>query len=135
VRRDTGGRSQHPYETLAKTVQASLDTIHNDMFARAQKARDEHIKKLTQWHDVVPALDGKNIILVPWCRENECEDAIKDRSKKSEADAGPQDEKAPSMGAKSLCIPFDQPEEGVKGLKCIQCGREAQIWGLFGRSY
>ena len=106
------------------------------MFTGAQKIRDEHVKKLTVWDDVAPALDAKNVILVPWCRESECEDTIKERSsRKNEPGAEAQDEKAPSMGAKSLCLPFDQPAEGVKGLKCIQCGKDAQIWGLFGRSY
>jgi prolyl-tRNA synthetase len=106
------------------------------MLSRARQVRDAHVIQLTKWDDVVPALDAKNVILVPWCRDGKCEDTIKERSsKKNDPDAGPQDEKAPSMGAKSLCIPFDQPEEGVAGLKCIQCGKEALVWGLFGRSY
>jgi hypothetical protein len=38
------------------------------------------------------------------------------------------------MGAKSLCIAQMRPEEGVEGLKCIQCCKKATVWGLFGRS-
>jgi prolyl-tRNA synthetase len=106
------------------------------MYAKAKLAYDTHIVKLTSWADVIPALDAKNVILVPWCNESDCEDTIKERSGKRELVEGEtQDEKAPSMGAKSLCIPFAQPEEGVHGLKCVQCGKEAKVWGLFGRSY
>ena len=50
----------------------------------------------------------------------------------------PQDERAPSAGAKSLCIPFDQsrwaPIEPGK-TKCPACGKDAKHWALFGRSY
>lgn len=48
---------------------------------------------------------------------------------------GAEDEKAPSAGAKSLCIPHDQARWGeVKGKKCPQCGSDAKRWTLFGRS-
>lgn len=106
------------------------------MFIKAKKEYDSHVVKLTKWEDVVPTLDAKNVILVPWCADSECEDAIKERSGKKElAEGEVQDDRAPSMGAKSLCIPFEQPKEGVEGLECIQCNMKAKVWGLFGRSY
>jgi hypothetical protein len=52
--------------------------------------------------------------------------------------AEPQDERAPSAGAKSLAIPFDQtrwtPIEDGK-TKCVGCGQDAKRWTMFGRSY
>ena len=49
-----------------------------------------------------------------------------------------EDAKAPSAGAKSLCIPFDQERFGAfpdgEQQKCIQCGEKAKRWTLFGRS-
>lgn len=47
---------------------------------------------------------------------------------------------APSMGAKSLCIPFDQPSggaESIEKLKCIhtKCSEKPKFYTLFGRSY
>lgn len=106
------------------------------MYSRAKETFDSRIVKLTEWKDVVRTLDGKNLILIPWCEDSDCEDTIKERSGKKElAEGEVQDDRAPSMGAKSLCIPFEQPNEGVEGLKCIQCGMKAKIWGLFGRSY
>lgn len=49
-----------------------------------------------------------------------------------------QDERAPSAGAKSLAIPFDQERWTPlkKGeTKCVGCGQEAKRWTMFGRSY
>jgi hypothetical protein len=50
----------------------------------------------------------------------------------------PQDERAPSAGAKSLAIPFGQsrwsPIEPGK-TKCPACGQDAKRWTMFGRSY
>lgn len=52
--------------------------------------------------------------------------------------AEPQDERAPSAGAKSLAIPFDQslwtPIEPGK-TKCPACGNDSKRWTMFGRSY
>ena len=44
---------------------------------------------------------------------------------------------APSMGAKSLCIPFDQPMELTADTKCVypECDQPAKYYTLFGRSY
>ena len=48
------------------------------------------------------------------------------------------DERAPSAGAKSLAIPFDQSKWDpiVPGeTKCVACGKDAKRWTMFGRSY
>ena len=106
------------------------------MFIRAKETYDSRVVKVHNWKDVVPTLDGRNLILIPWCNESQCEDEIKERSGKRElAEGETEDDRAPSMGAKSLCIPLEQPTEGVEGLDCIQCGMKAKVWGLFGRSY
>ena len=136
MRRDTLGKVTCKLSSVTTDIPALLKTIQKDMYLRAKNDFDTHVVKLTEWKDVVPTLDAKNIILVPWCEDSECEDTIKDRSaKKDLAEGEVQDERAPSMGAKSLCIPFEQPAEGVHGLNCIQCGKTAKVWALFGRSY
>lgn len=49
-----------------------------------------------------------------------------------------EDSKAPSAGAKSLCIPHDQEQYGPfpdgEAQKCVACGQKAKSWTLFGRS-
>ena len=47
---------------------------------RAKKEMDEHTKKVTHWGDFVDALDGKNILLAPFCETDACEEAIKKES-------------------------------------------------------
>ena len=44
---------------------------------------------------------------------------------------------APAMGAKALCIPFDQPHPIVAGQRCVrpQCDNAPQFYTFFGRSY
>lgn len=39
------------------------------------------LKVITEWKDFVPALDKKNIAVIPWCEVEACEDDIKERSK------------------------------------------------------
>lgn len=135
VRRDTGKKDPVSLEGLPQTVSGLLDDIQKDMFARAKGAYQERLKAITRWEDLVPALDSKNIVVIPWCEREQCEDDIKEKSARA---AEPTDERAPSAGAKSLCIPFDQSKwDSIEPgkTKCVGCGQDAKRWTMFGRSY
>ena len=80
VRRDTGKKDQVSLEGLPQKVSALLDTVQKDMFARAKGAYEERLKAITRWEDLVPALDNKNVVVIPWCEREACEDDIKERS-------------------------------------------------------
>ncbi|OLL21686.1 putative proline--tRNA ligase [Neolecta irregularis DAH-3] len=135
VRRDNGVKTPIALSNVEIEVPKLLETIQSDMFIKAKTVFDSRIKQITEWEKFVPALDSKNVVLVPWCERDDCEDNIKERSSRQPDDTAV-DEKAPSMGAKSLCIPFDQPEGIVKGkMKCVACNQDASVWCLFGRSY
>ncbi|KAI9225204.1 MAG: hypothetical protein DHS80DRAFT_20796 [Piptocephalis tieghemiana] len=139
-RRDTGVKAPIALDDLVTRVPELLSTIQADMFSRAKETLSERMVKVRQWDQVVPTLDARNLLLLPWCEGPKCEDSIKERSARSaSSDDEPQDEKAPSMGAKSLCIPFDQPsgpDAIIPGeTKCVGCGLDARTWALFGRSY
>ncbi|UZJ52191.1 hypothetical protein CBS101457_001511 [Exobasidium rhododendri] len=136
ARRDTGKKESIDASSLAKTISAQLDVIHNDMFKRADDIYRSHRVVVTEWADFTKTLNGKNHVVIPWCEVEACEDAIKDRSARSAVEGEAQDERAPSMGAKSLCIPFDQAQfPDINGKKCPQCGQAAKRWTMFGRSY
>lgn len=124
---------------LGKEVPALLETIQADLYRRADEQFKSHIKQITKWDDFVPSLNAKNVCLIPHCLTEKCEDEIKELSaRKDVGDETPEDAKAPSMGAKSLCVPFEQPEGIVVGeTKCTNpnCGNEAEKWCLFGREY
>ncbi|KAI0340350.1 prolyl-tRNA synthetase [Trametopsis cervina] len=135
VRRDTGVKAPLPLAEITKSIPELLEQIQADLFKRAQDEYYSRLKEVTNWDDVVPALDAKCVVVMPWCEVESCEDDIKERSGRS---SEPQDERAPSAGAKSLCIPFDQskwPAIEPGKTKCTACGRDAKRWTLFGRSY
>jgi prolyl-tRNA synthetase len=132
-------RGELKVDALKETVPELLEKIQKDMFAKAKAAYDKHRVQLTNWDDFVPTLNGKNVVLVPHCEGEKCEDDVKAKSAKTAlGDGVAEDKQAPAMGAKSLCIPFDQPEGIVKDeTKCINpdCKESAKQWVLFGRSY
>ncbi|KAL9069995.1 MAG: hypothetical protein Q9161_005168 [Pseudevernia consocians] len=122
---------------LAAGVKSLLNSIQKDLYDRADQVFKDHTKKITSWDDFVPALNEKNVCLIPHCLTEKCEDDIKEMSARTDSNEVV-DEKAPAMGAKSLCIPFDQPEGIVKGeTRCTNpnCKNLAESFCLFGRSY
>jgi len=134
------GKSEMPITELKTGVPALLDDIQKDLYRRADETFKSHVKKMTNWDDFVPALNDKNVCLIPHCLTEECENEVKEMSgRTAEEETGEaQDVKAPSMGAKSLCIPFEQPEGVEQGVtKCTNpnCKNKAEKWCLFGRSY
>ncbi|ANB10953.1 proline--tRNA ligase [Sugiyamaella lignohabitans] len=133
VRRDNGVKTVIPIASLADEIPKLLETIQADLYTKAKKQFDEHIVPVTTVAEMTPLLNKKNILLAPFCGEEECEDSIKETTARRDDDEEV-DEKAPSMGAKSLCIPFEQPEL-KEGTKCVNCDRLAKAHTLFGRSY
>ncbi|CAE6428727.1 unnamed protein product [Rhizoctonia solani] len=135
VRRDNSAKTHLPLADIQTSVPALLETIQSDMYARAKATYDDRLKVVKEWSELTPTLEKKCVVVIPWCEQESCEDAIKDRSAKEAAEQA--DERSPSSGAKSLCIPFDQERWGTleKGTKCVGCGSEAKRWTMFGRSY
>ncbi|XP_050737054.1 bifunctional glutamate/proline--tRNA ligase-like [Eriocheir sinensis] len=132
VRRDSGEKQGVARAGVGASITAILETLHRDMFGRALADLKQHTISVQQWAAFTSGLDGGNVLLAPFCGREECEDAIKKDSAREEA-AEPG---APAMGAKGLCIPFDQPGP-VEGLACIHpaCKVKPQYYTLFGRSY
>ncbi|KAJ2509655.1 hypothetical protein GGI11_005785, partial [Coemansia sp. RSA 2049] len=129
VRRDNGEKASLAMESLESSLKLLLINIQDQMLARARATMDSRIKTVLKWDDFVPALSSKCLVLIPWCERSVCEDQIKERSTRDVSGDEPEDEKAPSMGAKSLCLPFKQPTENpiVPGVtKCVQCGQDAK---------
>jgi prolyl-tRNA synthetase len=139
ARRDTGEKGTIAISSIATEVPALLEKIQSDMYSKAEASFRSHRIVVTEWDEVVPALDSKNVVLIPHCLQEKCEDKIKEITKgASDESDGPADQKAPSMGMKSLCIPFEQPDGIVKGeTKCLNplCAALAEKWCMFGRSY
>ncbi|KAF2143561.1 uncharacterized protein K452DRAFT_325537 [Aplosporella prunicola CBS 121167] len=141
ARRDKEGKSQIAIAEIGSAVPTLLETIQADLFAKAKADFDAARKQVTAWDEFVPALDAKNVCLIPHCLGDKCEDEIKELSarKNQETTEEAHDARAPSMGAKSLCIPYEQPAQDLSGgeTQCLNpnCGQKAKKWVLFGRSY
>ncbi|CAN3367058.1 hypothetical protein DICA2_F07030 [Diutina catenulata] len=135
VRRDNGAKTQVPLASLETDIAELLETVQRDLLENARKLFDDHRKVVHEWKDFVPTLNAKNVIVAPWCGVPACEDDIKDSSaRKDNGEEEEEDEKAPSMGAKSLCIPYEQPQLPA-GQKCVRCDNAAKMYCMFGRSY
>ncbi|QLQ78438.1 hypothetical protein HG537_0A06850 [Torulaspora globosa] len=135
VRRNDSRKYTVQLNELETRIPEILEELQRDLYLKAKELFDTHRVIVEDWKDFVPNLNRKNVILSPWCGVMECEEDIKDSSaKKDDGEELEQDEKSPSMGAKSLCIPFEQPEL-KQGQKCIKCSRPAIQYCMFGRSY
>lgn len=127
-------------DQLASTIPSTLETIQTQMFQKAKKERDDHLVQVTNWKDFVPNLELNNLVMTPWCgpEHTEWEEWVKKTSREESLALRNQSEEeertATSVAAKTLCIPFDQPEM-EKGMKCIASGLEATCWCVWGRSY
>jgi prolyl-tRNA synthetase len=107
------------------------------MFEKAEKARDDHMKDVSNWEQFMEALNGRNICMAPWCNRQECEVNVKDRSKEESLKAMEdqnEDEVLLTGSAKTLCIPFVQ-DPLKEDEKCFCCGEKATTRALWGRSY
>ncbi|KAL9891652.1 glutamyl-prolyl-tRNA synthetase [Glossina fuscipes fuscipes] len=133
VRRDTGEKLILAMDDVENKIKQLLETIHDSMLAKARADLTSHTKLTKNWSDFCQSLDRKNVLLAPFCNETPCEDKIKaDSARDEEAEPG-----APAMGAKSLCIPFEQPASITTADKCIHpgCTNKPKFYALFGRSY
>ncbi|RVE44602.1 hypothetical protein evm_010740 [Chilo suppressalis] len=136
VRRLTGDKLTLKRTKAPAELSALLERTHDEMFAKATKDRDARLSVHTKWNDFTEALEKKHILMAPFCGEIPCEDNIKKDSARTDDDATT-DVKAPAMGAKSLCIPFEPPRQLTDSDVCIHpaCKSKPKFITLFGRSY
>lgn len=140
VTRYNGHKEDVSVENLAIYIEEKLEKIQGEMFEKAKAARDEHLVQVTDWKDFVPNLEKHNIVLTPWCggEHKDWEEWVKEKSReeslKARGEEAEDSRTATSVAAKTLCIPFDQPEL-AEGTKCFASGLPATCWVLWGRSY
>lgn len=118
---------------LKDDLPALLETIQSSMYSKAKNELTNHLRVVTKFPDFLKGLEEKCLLQAPFCGIEDCEDQIKELSK-GDAELNPG---APSMGAKSLCIPFVQPAEVKADTACIKpgCTNAPKYYTLFGRSY
>ncbi|NP_001275581.1 bifunctional glutamate/proline--tRNA ligase [Danio rerio] len=131
VRRDTGEKITVKEADAEKKIPNLLEEIQNNLFKRASDDLNKHMVVADTMEQFQKDLDQGRIVQIPFCGGIECEDWIKKTTAKDQ-DLEPG---APSMGAKSLCIPFKPLKNLQAGQMCVSGKEPAQYYTLFGRSY
>ncbi|CAN2387448.1 Bifunctional glutamate proline--tRNA ligase [Pristimantis euphronides] len=131
VRRDTGEKQTIPEDQAETKLRDLLEEIHTNLYNRALRDLTTHMVAADTIEEFQKQLDTGKIVQIPFCGEIDCEDWIKKTTARDQ-DLEPG---APSMGAKSLCIPFKPLKELQPGTKCVCDKNPAKHYTLFGRSY
>ncbi|XP_076011602.1 bifunctional glutamate/proline--tRNA ligase isoform X2 [Genypterus blacodes] len=131
VRRDSGEKITIPEEEAEKKLPAMLEDIQKCLFRKASDDLKSHMIAVDTMEQFQKELDEGKIVQIPFCGGIECEDWIKKTTTKDQ-DLEPG---APSMGAKSLCIPFQPLKTLQPGQMCVSGNEPARFYTLFGRSY
>ncbi|MBI2558249.1 proline--tRNA ligase [Candidatus Woesearchaeota archaeon] len=116
VRRDTNEKLTIKAKEIDKKAEEILNNIQDSLLKKAREQLKKGVEEVHNFNDFLKAIKGKKLAKAMFCGQTECEDAIKDKSE----------------GATCRCIPFEQ--KPAKG-KCVQCGKEAKFWAMFGKGY
>ncbi|XP_060924823.1 bifunctional glutamate/proline--tRNA ligase isoform X2 [Limanda limanda] len=131
VRRDSGAKVTIPEAEAETKLAAMLEDIQTCLFKKASDDLNSHMVVAHSMEEFQKELDQGKIVQIPFCGEIDCEDSIKKTTTKDQ-DLEPG---APSMGAKSLCIPFSPLKTLQPGQVCVNCNKMAKYYTMFGRSY
>mgnify|MGYP001571069566 FL=1 len=116
VRRDNNEKITIKTKDLEKKIEQLLDDIQNNLFKKAKEYLTKSIVEVHNFNDFLKVIKNKKMAKALFCGQDECESIIKDKTE----------------GATCRCIPFEQ--KTAKG-HCIQCGKEAKAWAVFGKGY
>jgi len=134
VRRDTGKKESVKWVDLVKTVEKTLEIFQKELLKNAEVAIKEMIITTTNWKDFMTAVNVRKSCRTPWCKKEECEEAVKEKSKAESQNYAKADPTIMTGSVKTLNIPFDQPKLNPEDI-CFACGAPAACWALWGRSY
>ncbi|AIQ18960.1 MULTISPECIES: proline--tRNA ligase [Paenibacillus] len=116
VSRITGEKKIIQQENLVAEVNAMLEQVHNEMFERALKFREDHFYSVDTLAEMKDSMEEqRGFALAGWCGSEECESKVKEET-----------------GAGSRNIPF---EPAVKKDTCICCGKPAAHTVVFAKAY
>lgn len=116
VRRDTNEKHAIKTKDLEKRTEQILDEIQENLFKKAKEYLSNSIVEVHNFADFTEAIKSKKMAKAMFCGDVSCEDLVKDKTE----------------GATCRCIPFEQ--KPAKG-NCVQCGKEAKFWAVFGKGY
>ncbi|MCM1227482.1 MAG: proline--tRNA ligase [Clostridium sp.] len=104
-------------ESLVESVNAKLQEVHNGIYKKALKNRENRTYACRTMDEIVNVLaeKGDGFVKAMWCGDENCEDAVKEKT-----------------GVGSRCIPFEQ--EHISDT-CVCCGKPAKQMVYWGKAY
>jgi len=116
VRRDNRAKSFVPLAGLAAAASELLIALQVDLLARARRFVEDNTTRVKSYEEFKAVMaDKRGFLVADWCRDGDCEAAIKDETK-----------------ATVRVIPQGGPAEpGV----CVRCGRPSQRPAYFAQAY
>jgi len=116
ARRDTGEKKAVSLSNIEAEILSLLDEIHENMYNRALKHREETTGYAENMDELEKRLEEcPGFIKAMWCGELACEEEIKERTT-----------------ATSRCIPFEQENFSQE---CVVCGKSADKMVYWGKAY
>ena len=116
VRRDTREKIMVPFGELSAKVGETLETMQNDMLARAKAHLESHIYEAKTYDEFKETIANKpGFVKMMWCGDEACELKIKE-----------------DTTATSRCMPFRQ--ETITEI-CPVCGKPAKTMVYWGKAY
>lgn len=115
-RRDTLEKTQIPMENLKEAIENLLDDIHDGLYNKALKLREEKTyvaKNMDEFKKTIEETPG--FIKAMWCGDTECELKVKEET-----------------AATIRCMPFEQENLGDT---CVCCGKKAEKMVYFAKAY
>lgn len=116
VRRDTREKVFVSIDELDVKLNEVLEQMQSDMLERAKAHVKENTHTANDWEEFCSIIEEQQgFVKAMWCGEQECEEAIKDKT-----------------GASTRCMPFEQEHLGDV---CVHCGKPAKKMVYFGKAY
>ncbi len=115
ARRDTLSKESRPIDGIVGYVEALLEEIQQNIFAKAKAFREENTHTIDTWEDFRAQIEKGGFILAHWDGTAETEELIKEATK-----------------ATIRCIPFDGPEESGT---CVFSGKPSKRRVVFAKAY
>jgi prolyl-tRNA synthetase len=114
ARRDTGEKKSVSQYTSIETIRVELDNISKSLYENAKKFLDENMHRV---QSVEEAKDKKGIVELPWCGNENCALEIEN-----------------ILDGNTLGEPIEDDEE-CKKYSCPMCGKPAETWMRFAKTY
>ena len=118
-------------DNVVDKIKEMLEVIQKRMFEKQKERINNSTTHAKDFDKFLEGLNKGNLVYTPWCKDSDCEDKVKEKVKEIAEKSEEQD----TVGTcKTLNMPLEQ-DKLEENDKCFFCGKKAQTWAIWGRSY